>query len=51
MSALIVWILTDVQIIWKIYLEFSDESKNSHKFYEVKIEENKVITNCGIKWG
>ncbi len=31
----------------KIYLEFSYESKNSHKFYEVKIEENKVTFRFG----
>ena len=31
----------------KSYLEFSDESKNSHKFYEVTIEENKVTFRFG----
>lgn len=31
----------------KSYLEFSDESKNSHKFYEVAIEENKVTFRFG----
>ncbi len=38
--------MPDLQIE-KSYLEFSDESKHSHKFYEVTIQENQVTFRFG----
>ncbi len=38
--------MPDLQIE-KSYLEFSDESKNSHKFYEVTIQGNQVTFRFG----
>ncbi len=38
--------MSDLQIEQN-YLEFSDESKNSHKFYEITIKENQVTFRFG----